>query len=207
MFMLLGSGLQGKTLGIVGLGAIGQATARRARSFGMEIAYSQRTRAAAELEAELGGARHLTLDELLATADIISLHTPLTDDTHHLINAARLRVMKRSAYLVNTSRGPVIDEAALAQALRDGVIAGAALDVFEREPEVDAALLPLDNVVLVPHLGSATLETRTAMAVLAARNVVAVLAGDTAPTPVNGSELARAQGTRPREGSTALQIP
>jgi lactate dehydrogenase-like 2-hydroxyacid dehydrogenase len=207
MFMLLGSGLQGKTLGIVGLGAIGQATARRARAFGMEIAYTQRTRAGAELETELGGARYLTLDELLASADIVSLHAPLTEQTHHLINAARLREMKRSAYLVNTSRGPVIDEAALARALRDGVIAGAALDVFEREPEVDEALLALDNVVLVPHLGSATLETRTAMAVLAARNVVAVLADEHPPTPVNESELARGRDTRSPEPSTPLQIP
>jgi glyoxylate reductase len=189
MFMLLGSGVQGRTLGIVGLGSIGQATARRARAFGMEIVYTQRTRAAAELEAELGGPRHLELDELLATSDVVSLHCPLTAETHHLIDAARLAQMKPSAYLVNTARGPVVDEAALARALRDRVIAGAALDVFEREPEVDENLVALDNAVLVPHLGSATVETRSAMAELAARNVLAVLAGDSPPTPVNGLEL------------------
>jgi glyoxylate reductase len=189
MFMLLGSGVQGKTLGIVGLGLIGQATARRARAFGMEIAYTQRHRADAELEAALGGARYLPLEQLLATADVVSLHCPLTAETHHLIDAERLRLMKPSAYLVNTSRGPVIDEPALARALRDGVIAGAALDVFEHEPEVDEGLIPLDNVVLVPHLGSATVQTRSAMAELAARNVLAVLAGEPPPTPVNAAEL------------------
>jgi lactate dehydrogenase-like 2-hydroxyacid dehydrogenase len=190
MFMMLGTGVQGKTLGIVGLGEIGQATARRALAFGMEIAYSQRTRAPAQLEAELGGARYLALDELLASADVISLHCPLTPETRHLINAERLALMKRSAYLVNTSRGPVVDEPALATALHEREIAGAALDVFEHEPAVDEGLLDLDNVVLVPHLGSATIETRTAMAVLAARNVCAVLAGEPPPTPVNARELA-----------------
>jgi glyoxylate reductase len=189
MFMMLGTSLQGKTLGIVGLGGIGRATARRARAFGMQIAYTQRTPASTEVEAELGGARYLPLHELLASADVVSLHCPLTPETRHLINAERLAQMKRSAYLVNTSRGPVVDEPALAQALRQGLIAGAALDVFEREPEVNEGLLDLDNAVLVPHLGSATIETRTAMAVLAARNVCAVLAGEPPPTPVNGDVL------------------
>jgi glyoxylate reductase len=184
MFFMLGTGIQGKTLGIVGLGQIGAATARRARAFGMEIAYTGRRRATVELEQELD-ARFLSLDELLASADVVSLHCPLSGETRHLIDAARLRQMKPDAYLVNTTRGPVVDEAALAAALRDGVIAGAGLDVFEREPEVHPALLPLDNVVLLPHLGSATVETRTAMAVLAARNAVAVLRGEQPPTPVN----------------------
>ena len=183
MFFMLGSGIQGKTLGIVGLGKIGLATARRARVFGMEIAYAGRRRAPADVETELA-ARFLPLDELLAQADVVSLHCPLSAETRHLIDADALGRMKPSAFLVNTTRGPVVDEAALADALRAGTIAGAGLDVFEREPEVHEALLDLENVVLIPHLGSATVETRTAMGVLAARNVVAVLGGGKAVTPV-----------------------
>ena len=183
MFFMLGSGIQGKTLGIVGLGTIGVATARRARAFGMEIAYAGRRRAPADVETELA-ARFLPLDELLAQADVVSLHCPLSAETRHLIDAEALGRMKPSAFLVNTTRGPVVDEAALAGALRSGTIAGAGLDVFEREPEVHEALLDLESVVLIPHLGSATVETRTAMGVLAARNVVAVLGGGTAVTPV-----------------------
>ena len=183
MFFMLGSGIQGKTLGIVGLGKIGQATARRARAFGMEIAYAGRRRAHAELEGELE-ARFLSFEELLGAADVVSLHCPLSAETHHLIDAAALDRMKPTACLINTTRGPVVDEAALAAALRSGAIAGAGLDVFEREPEVHPDLLDLENVVLIPHLGSATVETRTAMGVLAARNVVAVLAGEAPLTPV-----------------------
>ena len=183
MFFMLGSGIQGKTLGIVGLGKIGLATARRARAFGMEIAYAGRRRAPADVETELA-ARFLPLEELLAQADVVSLHCPLSAETRHLIDAEALGRMKPSAFLVNTTRGPVVDEAALADALRSGTIAGAGLDVFEREPEVHEALLDLENVVLIPHLGSATVETRTAMGVLAARNVVAVLGGGEAVTPV-----------------------
>ena len=183
MRFMLGTSIQGKTLGIVGLGQIGTATARRARAFGMEVVYSGRRRADEALEAELG-ARYVTLDELLATADVVSLHCPLTEETRHLIAAERLRQMKPTATLVNTTRGPVVDEAALAAALRDGVIASAGLDVFEREPEVHPDLLELENVVLVPHLGSATVETRAAMGELAARNAIAVLRGDEPPTPV-----------------------
>jgi glyoxylate reductase len=184
MFFLLGSGLQGKTLGIVGLGQIGAATARRARAFGMEVVYSGRRRADEAVERELG-ARLVSFDELLESADVVSLHCPLSAETRHLITAERLAQMKRSAYLVNTTRGPVVDEAALVDALRDGVIAGAGLDVFEREPIVHEGLLGLENVALIPHLGSATIETRTAMGVLAPRNAIAVLAGDTPPSPVN----------------------
>jgi glyoxylate reductase len=183
MFFLLGSGLQGKTLGIVGMGLIGQATARRARAFGMEVVYAGRRAVDPAVEAELG-ARRLELDELLAVADVVSLHCPLTEHTRHLIDARRLGLMKPSACLVNTARGPVVDEAALAAALRDGTIAGAGLDVFEREPLVDPGLLELENVALVPHLGSATVETRTAMGVLAVRNALAVLAGGPALTPI-----------------------
>jgi glyoxylate reductase len=183
MFFMLGSGLQGKTLGIVGLGQIGAATARRARAFGMRIAYAGRRRADAALEAELE-AEMLDLDELLSTADVVSIHTPLNDATRHLIDARRLALMKPTAHLVNTSRGPVVDEAALAAALRAGTIAGAGLDVFEHEPEIHPDLRGLENVVLIPHLGSATIETRTAMGVLAAENAVAVLAGKPPVTPI-----------------------
>jgi glyoxylate reductase len=190
MFFMLGSSLAGKTLGVIGLGAIGQATARRARAFGMEIVYAGPRRVSEETEAELGGARRLPLIQLLASADVVTLHTPLTPETRHLIDSTALRQMRSDAYLVNTSRGPIVDEAALVKALRDDRIAGAALDVFENEPEVHPALLQRDNVVLIPHLGSATIETRTAMAVLAADNALAVLRGEKPPTAVNPEVLA-----------------
>jgi glyoxylate reductase len=173
---MLGRGLRGKTLGIVGYGQIGQATATRARAFGLEVIYTKRSRGDDPGQVEL--------DELLERSHIVSLHCPLTPETRHLIDAGALARMRDDAYLVNTARGPVVDEAALARALRDGVIAGAGLDVFEREPEVHPDLIGLDNVVLIPHLGSATIETRTAMAELAAANAIAVLAGDDPPTPV-----------------------
>lgn len=183
MFMMLGTGLRGRRLGIVGMGQIGTALARRARAFGMSIAYSNRNAVDAATVAELQAVR-LGLDELLATSDIVSLHCPYTPETHHLISAPRLRSMQPSAYLVNTARGPVVDEAALVAALEQGEIAGAALDVFEREPEVHPGLLDRQDVVLIPHLGSATVETRDAMSLLAARNVVEVLAGQPPLTPV-----------------------
>lgn len=183
MFFLLGSSLQGKTLGVVGMGAIGQATARRAKAFGMEIVYQSRSEIDPGIAAELG-ARRVDLDELLSVSDVVSLHCPYGHATHHLIGAEQLAAMKDSAHLVNTARGPIVDEAALAAALREGRIAGAGLDVYEHEPRVHPELLELDNVVLVPHLGSATVETRTAMAVLAADNVLAVLAGERPPAPI-----------------------
>lgn len=183
MSFLLGSGLQGKTLGIVGLGAIGRATARRARTFGMEVVYTGRRRAEAAVEAELG-ARFLPLDGLLGGADAVSLHCPLGDDTRHLIDAGALARMQPTAFLVNTARGPIVDEAALVEALEAGTIAGAGLDVYEQEPDLHPGLRELPNVVLLPHLGSATVETRTAMAELAARNAVAVLRGEPPLTPV-----------------------
>lgn len=185
MFFMLGTELAGKTLGVIGLGSIGQATARRALAFGMSVAYSGRHRATEEVERSLGGARYLELEQLLAEADVVSIHCPLTPGTRHLIDAERLQQMRPSAYLVNTSRGPIVDEPALVEALRTGQIAGAALDVFEHEPEVHPGLLELENVVLAPHLGSATIETRTAMAVLAARNAIAALNGDPPLTPVS----------------------
>lgn len=183
MDFMLGRGVQGRTLGIVGLGGIGQAVARRARAFGMDVVYTGRSRVEEQLETELG-LRYLSRDELLGEADVVSLHCPLTEQTRHLIDAEALRRMKPTAYLINTSRGPVVDEKALVTALGEGWIAGAALDVFEREPDVEAGLLELDNAVLVPHLGSATRETRTAMAELAADNVVRVLTDGDPRTPV-----------------------
>ncbi len=188
MLFHLGTGIQGRRLGIVGMGQIGQALARRASACGMTIAYSNRTRLDPATEAMLG-ATYVTLDQLFATSDVVSLHCPYSPATHHLVDAARLATMKPSAFLINTARGPIVDEAALVAALRAGTIAGAGLDVFEHEPTVHPGLLALENVVLVPHVGSATRETRTAMATLAAQNALAVLAGDPALTPVAGSPV------------------
>ena len=176
MFMMLGTGVQQRRLGIIGMGGIGTALARRAQAFGMTIAYHNRSPISAEVAGELDAER-LDLDELLATSDIVSLNCPYSEATHHLIDGRALRVMRDDAVLINTARGPVVDEAALVNALREGFIGAAGLDVYENEPEVHPGLLTLDNVVLLPHLGSATVETRTAMAQLAARNVVEVLAG------------------------------
>jgi lactate dehydrogenase-like 2-hydroxyacid dehydrogenase len=183
MSFMLGSGLRGKLLGIVGLGGIGHRVAERAGAFGMEIAYLARRPAPAEVEAGLEAER-LSLEQLLAQADVVSLHCPLTPETRHLIGAPELAAMKSSAVLVNAARGPIVDERALAAALASGEIAAAGLDVYEREPAVEPALLSLENVVLSPHLGSATVETRTAMAGLAARNAISVLRGEGPLTPV-----------------------
>jgi glyoxylate reductase len=166
------------------LGAIGVAVARRARAFGMNVIYQSLFELSSEAAVELGAGRVLELDELLATADVVSLHCPYTPETHHLIGAAQFAAMRETAYLVNTARGPIVDEAALVDALRDGQIAGAGLDVYEREPLVHPGLLELENVALLPHLGSATIETRTAMATLAAGNALAVLRGEHPPTPI-----------------------
>jgi lactate dehydrogenase-like 2-hydroxyacid dehydrogenase len=185
---MLGAGLAGKTLGVVGLGAIGRGVAARARAFGMEIVYAAPRAVPAEVEHRLS-ARHLELDELLQTSDVVTLHCPLTSETRHLIDARALELMRSSAFLINTARGPVVDEDALVDALRSGALAGAGLDVYENEPEVHPGLLELENVVLLPHLGSATHETRTAMATLAAENAAAVLEGRRPPTPVNPDAL------------------
>ena len=181
---MLGVDLHHKTIGIVGFGRIGQAMARRARGFDMTVIYHDVYRPPPEVERDLG-AQFRELDDLLSTADFVSLHTNLSPETHHLINAERLKRMKPTAVLVNTSRGPVIDEAALAEALRTGEIFAAGLDVFEKEPEVHPALLELDNVVILPHLGSATVETRIAMGLLAADNLIAALEGKRPPTLLN----------------------
>ncbi len=172
---MLGTELRGKQLGIVGYGRIGRAVAARAAVFGMRVQY-------ADPQAPAGEA--LPVDRLLATSDVVSIHCPLTPETRHLINQASLARMKRSAYLINTSRGPVVEEAALVWALKNRIISGAALDVYENEPAVHPELAGLENVVLAPHLGSATTETRTAMADLAVRNAIAVLSGHPAITPV-----------------------
>jgi glyoxylate reductase len=182
--MMLGQDVHHKTLGIVGFGRIGHALARRANGFGMKVVYFDVYRPAPELERELG-AEYRELDDLLAEADFVSLHVNLSPETHHLIDADRLRAMKSTAVLVNTSRGPVIDEAALAQALREGEIFGAGLDVFEREPEVHPDLLELDNAVIIPHLGSATVDTRLAMGMLAVDNLLAALSGERPPTLID----------------------
>ena len=183
---MLGTELRGKQLGIVGFGRIGRAVAARAAAFGVRVAYFARTPHAPKVAiSEQTQAEPMPLDRLLATSDIVSLHCPLTPDTRHLINQTALARMKRSAYLVNASRGPVVDEAALAWALKNRLIAGAGLDVYEDEPAVLPELLALENVLLSPHLGSATSETRTAMADLAARNVVSVLTGQPPLTPVS----------------------
>jgi glyoxylate reductase len=183
---MLGSDLCGKQLGIVGLGRIGRAVAARAGAFGMRVA-STTLEPGPDAQGMAGAAwTRLGLDELLSSSDVVTLHVPLTLSTRHLIDRRAILRMKRGAYLVNTSRGPVVDEAALAWALGEGLIAGAALDVYEREPHVHPDLLGLENVVLAPHLGSATVETRTAMADLAARNVLAVLSGSAPLTPVGG---------------------
>ena len=180
---LMGRDVWGKRLGIVGFGRIGQAVARRARGFGMEVLYHNRSRREeAEREVE---ARYMDLDELLDTADFISIHTPLTPETTHLIGAEELRKMKPEAVIVNTSRGPVIDEAALADALAERRIFAAGLDVYENEPEVHPKLLELENLVLAPHIGSASVETREKMAALAAENLATVLRGEEPQTPVN----------------------
>jgi lactate dehydrogenase-like 2-hydroxyacid dehydrogenase len=184
MHFMLGSSLRGKLLGIVGLGGIGRRVAERARAFGMEIAYHSRRPAPTEVTTALAAER-LPLERLLAEADVLSLHCPLTAETRGLIGAAELAAMKPTAVLVNTARGPIVDERALAAALAAGEIAAAGLDVYEREPWVEPRLLRLENAVLTPHLGSATVETRTAMAALAARNAIAVVRGEEPPTPVS----------------------
>ncbi len=176
---LMGQSLQGKTLGVVGFGRIAQATAlRAARALGMRIAYYSRRQAAPDIEAGLDATYVDSLDALIATADVLSLHTPGGDETRHLIDARRLSLMKPSAILINTARGSVVDEAALARALKDKTIWAAGLDVYEQEPVVHPDLLPLDNAVLLPHLGSATTETREAMGMRAARNIDQFFAGE-----------------------------
>jgi glyoxylate reductase len=188
--LLLGGDIHGKTLGVVGFGRIGRAVARRALGFGMRVLYQDAVAAPAIQEAELKATR-VDLATLLRESDFVSLHTPLLPETRHLINAESLRTMKKTAYLINAARGPVVDEAALVQALREHWIAGAGLDVFEDEPKVHPGLIGLPNVVIAPHIASASHGTRQAMARLAVDNCLAVLEGKAPPTPVNPEALSR----------------
>lgn len=182
---LMGLGVAGRTLGLIGYGRIAQATARRAHgALGMRIAYNSRRRATPGVEAECNAQYVESVDALLAQSDVVSLHCPGGAETHHLIDARRLALMKPTAVLVNTARGTVVDESALAAALAAGRIAAAGLDVYEREPVVDPGLLGLENVVLLPHLGSATLDTRTAMGMRVAENLDAFFGGATLRDPV-----------------------
>lgn len=186
----LGFDIGGKTLGLVGLGRIGRAVAQRARAFGMQVSYHDTF---GEPPEELAYCRYRPLDDLLRESDIVSLHVNLTAETHHLLGTRELTLMKPSAWVVNTSRGPVIDQAALVRALRQGTIAGAALDVLESEPPAaEEPILSLPNVLLLPHVGSATVETREAMLELAVKNLLAVLAGREPPACVNREALPRA---------------
>ena len=180
----LGLSLYGKTLGIIGMGRIGQALARRAVACGMKVVYFNRTRLDEGVEM-LYQAERLELDALLRTADVVSLHTPLTDETYHLIDKQKLDLMKSTAILVNTARGPVVDEQALVEALQQNKIYAAALDVYEFEPRINTQLLSLENVVLLPHVGTATVEARNAMALFAGENIIRFFQGRTDISCVN----------------------
>ena len=182
--LLWGADIHGKTLGVVGFGRIGRAVARRGLGFGMRVLYYDTVRADAAAERELH-ATAVDMETLLRQSDFVTLHTLLSPETRHLINERTLRLMKKTAILINAARGPVVDEAALVRALSEHWIAGAGLDVFEEEPRIHPGLLPLDNVTLAPHIASASGETRIAMATLAVRNCLAVLEGKPALTPVS----------------------
>lgn len=193
---LLGADLHGAVLGIVGMGRIGQAVARRAAGFGMTLLYASRRPLPAAVERRLG-ARRVTLPRLLTRADFVTLHLPLTPATHHLIDRRALARMKPTAYLINTARGPVVDEAALIAALESGRIAGAGLDVFEREPHVPARLRRLPNALLLPHLGSASERTRLSMGRMVLANLAAVFAGRRPPNGVTPERLEAGRPNRP----------
>lgn len=197
LMRFLGGDVHGKTLGIFGFGRIGKAVARRARGFNMRILYHDAVRADAATERELG-ATFVDKTTLLRESDFVTLHVPLLPETRRLIDAADLRLMKRTAYLVNAARGPIVNEAALVEALREGWIAGAALDVYAEEPKVHPGLLSLPNVVLAPHIASASTETRVKMATLAVENCLAVLGGKPPLTPVNPEVLTAGPGAIPR---------
>jgi lactate dehydrogenase-like 2-hydroxyacid dehydrogenase len=182
--LLCGYDVHHATLGIVGMGRIGQAAARRARGFDMRVLYHDAIRQPAEVERGLG-VEYVSLDQLLAESDFVTLHVPLLPETRHLIGGTELAKMKKTAILINTSRGPVVDEHALAEALAAGTIAAAGLDVYEGEPEIHPGLLRVKNVVLAPHIASASIATRTKMCLMAAENVVAALQGRRPPNLVN----------------------
>lgn len=184
----LGQQVSGKTLGIVGFGRIGRALAKRAAGFDMKVIYHSRTRLDLSEELQLN-VDYASFEELLRAADFVSVHVPLTPQTRHLVGARELKLMKPSAYLINTARGPVVDEAALVEALRSGTIRGAGLDVYENEPDLAPGLAELDNAVLLPHVGSATIETRTRMAYMAAENLLTGLRGEKPPNCLNWERL------------------
>ncbi|MGD1152506.1 MAG: D-glycerate dehydrogenase [Syntrophales bacterium] len=182
--LFLGREVTGKTLGVIGMGKIGKAVAQRARCFNMPILYHNRSRMSKSEEKELM-AKYVDMRTLLSQADFITLHVPLTDQTRHLIGSQELSLMKPTAYLINTSRGPVVDEHALLETLRNGRIGGAGLDVYENEPALTPGLVELENVILLPHVGSGTLETRFRMATMAVENLIAGLSGKVPPNLVN----------------------
>jgi glyoxylate reductase len=182
---LMGVSLRGKKLGIVGMGRIGEAMGIRSRAFGMEIHYHNRRRASAEVESKIAATYWPDLDAMLPEMDIVSIHCPYTPETYHLFSAARLARMKPSAFLINTARGEIVEEAALADALASGRLAGAGLDVFEHEPKVEPKLLTLKNVALLPHLGSSTIEARTGMGNKVIANIAAFVEGHPLPDRIN----------------------
>jgi glyoxylate reductase len=192
IMQLLGHDVHHAKLGIVGFGRIGRGVAKRASGFSMDVSYYDAVRAPEDVERELG-VRYVPFDALLRESDFITLHVPLIPETHHLMNAAAFSKMKKSAILINTSRGPVIDEAALVAALRQGTIAAAGLDVYEHEPKLSPGLAELENVVLLPHIGSASIATRSKMAEMAANNVISFFAGKTPPNAINPEALAIAR--------------
>ena len=182
--MMVGQDVYGKTLGIIGFGRIGRGMAKRAAGFDMRVLYYDRNPADPDTNKALN-ARPVSMGELLAQSDYVSLHTDYNPETHHLIGKAQFEMMKSTAYLINTARGAIVDEAALVEALKTGQIAGAGLDVFENEPEVNSGLLELENAILAPHIASASLDTRTAMATMAADNIIAMLSGQRPPNLLN----------------------
>ena len=186
--LFCGAEVSHATLGLIGAGRIGRLVARRAMGFDMTVLYHNTTRMAAEDEA-LYHMRYGSFEELLAQSDFVSIHVPYNSTTHHMIGERELHIMKRGAFLINTARGPVVDEKALVKALQDGVIAGAGLDVFENEPAVEPALLQMENVVLLPHIASASLQTRTRMATMASANIVAHASGQRPPNILNPEVL------------------
>lgn len=186
--LLLGSDVYGKTLGIIGIGQIGQAVARRAMGFDMKVLYTDMFDLPPVAE-QLLNAEKVELDELLERSDFVTLHVPLMDETHHLIGKRELEMIGPNGYLINAARGPAVDEVALVEALSNGTIAGAALDVFEDEPAMKPGLAECENAVILPHLGSASIETRTEMADLAVSNILSFLAGEQPPSPVNPEVL------------------
>ena len=188
--LLLGTDIHESTLGLIGFGRIGQAMARRAKGFNLKVIYYDREPVPPIIEKELG-ASYVSFDELLRKSDFISVHVPLTEETFHLISQEEFSMMKKESYLINTARGPIIDEKALVKALKGGVIRGAALDVFENEPAIEQELMNMDNVVIVPHIGSASYRTRTKMAIMAAKNLISALRGERPEFLVNPEVLGK----------------